>query len=110
MLPRAGRIPEPAVIGEIEKPARAAARRQDFAREDRLVADQRGEGRRPVGGKGATNWTRGKTARQRHELAEAPALKRCGMGQVLAERDEMHLVIGVDDGAVAVDDIDAVEE
>src|SRR6266545_1367148 len=107
MLERAGAAAVPGVVGDVEDPARARLRIDDGAGEDRLVADQWCEARKPWqcnrlrAGSGAQIDHAGSDLLERQDIAQR---------YVFAEWDEMRLVVAGANRAVTVDRLDAVPD
>src|SRR4051812_26919949 len=112
MLVRSGRQAEPGIVSDIEDETRSLSLVDDHAGEDRLVADRHGDGRQPADSEVSAALARFEAARHVHELPE-PEVSQARidkMRKILAEGNEMALVVGFRDGAVVHHDLDGVEE
>src|SRR5258708_11016603 len=105
MLIGTAAVAEPAVICDIDDPARALAARHHVARKNDLVADQRQRNRRawysdrpaPIAGK--------ETAALLGELLKTKAPEDSFERQIFAERHEVHFVVKRDDRTGVVDGV-----
>ena len=97
MLIGPGRVPEPAVVRDVEKPRRpcrrghAGAARHHLAGEDRLVADQRAERRQARQGEGARPGAGGMVPLP---IGHRREIEKRAQRDVFAERHEVVLVVG----------------
>ena len=108
VLGGADRAVEPLIIGDIEHELGFGRIGAEIARKDRLVADQRDEGRARPAGRQAVAIARGPAIGAGDELVDAEQLPEAGEGQVFAERHEVRLVVAGDDLAIGVDGEDGI--
>ena len=104
VLGRADRAVEPLVVGDVEQELGLGRIGAEIARKDRLVADQRDEGRHARRASSAacrrrapSHWCRARTGLM------PKSFQKLGERQVFAERHEVRLVVAGDDLAVGVD-------
>src|SRR5262249_4615405 len=99
---------EPAVVGDVDEPARTLAARYRLTGKDDLVADQRQDARSARYVQRAPSLARNEAADHLGQLAQAQMLEPILERQVFAKRYQMHLVVDRQDGAVVVDHIDGI--
>ena len=105
VLVRAAAEPEPAVIGQVEQPARALARHSDFVREDDFIAKQRESRRRTRNLHRMPHLAGNEPAGDLRELHQTDPFEQTLKRQVLSERDEVHLVVEGAHGGLMIDHI-----
>src|SRR3990170_1932037 len=108
MLVGAGARSEPGIVGDVEQPARPRRFLGDLVGEDDLIADQRACRRRARDRKKPRTSPDAEAAAHPGELHDAETLEEVLKGEILAERDEMNLVVAANDAALIVNDEQAV--
>src|SRR5262249_52463344 len=108
MLVRSAGISKPAVIGDIDDPARPLVRRLQFARKNYLITDERQRAWRARRGDKAMSVAGKKPAALLRQRLEAEALQEIFERQIFSEWDEVHLVIDSANRCLVIDHIDRI--
>jgi hypothetical protein len=111
MLMGAGH-PIPSIVRHIEEQAWTVRRwpgGHDLARENRLIANQRRDGRQSGNNQQSPLGTRREPARDIHELTQAQTIENVPKRQIFAEGHKMHLIVAFQNMPAAGNHLDGVE-
>src|ERR1700751_2293815 len=108
MLVRSAEIAEPAVIGDIDDPARPLLAGAQFARKDYLITDERQRTRRARHGDKAMSVPGKKPAALLGQRLQADALQEIFERQIFSEWNEVHLIVDGANRCLMIDHIDGV--